>query len=93
MFDKQLITLVMITLGIVIVDGPKIVNQQKIFYVRESVSIIISIINGTNKKIQIPVQVNESKILTTLNLAPKSKTFFLKNSLRNVHGNGAKFSN
>ena len=48
----------MITLGIMIVDGPKIGNQQKIFSARELVSIIILIINGTNKKIPIPVQVS-----------------------------------
>ena len=79
----------MIILGIMIVVGAKIANQQKIFFVLESVSIIILIIIGMNKKIPIHVQVNEFKILTTLILAPKS----LKNFLRIVHGNGAKFSN
>ena len=81
----------MIILGIMIVVGPKIANQQKIFFVLESVSIIILIIIGMNKKIPIHAQVNQFKILTTLILAPKSK--FLKSFLRIVHGNGAKFSN
>ena len=81
----------MIILGIMIVVGAKIANQPKIFFVLESVSIIILILIGMNKKIPIHAQVNEFKILTTPILAPKSQ--FLKSFLRIVHGNGAKFSN
>ena len=58
-----------------IVGGPKIDSQPKIFSVPVSVSTIILIINGTNKKTPIHAQVTELQVFASFGAGEQSSIF------------------